>query len=738
VSEPSTRRRADWPVVAAVALTLLTALAGLHTALQGTGWLLASAFVVIVGLAVAAGVRALRVPSVLATLGAGLALVGLVVLISAPQSAFAGVVPTPQTLTEFNRLALGARDELAQQSVPALAGPGLTFLLVVGAAGLTLVFDLLAFVLKVPALVGFQALVLVIVPVLFPNGSLDPVAVLATAAAWLAVLVLTRDERRRPLAATALGAAALVGALAVSVMLPAVPSRALPVAGSGTGVNPVISLGDTLRQGVDEPVLGYASDDDRGQYLRMLTIDEFSGDTWGPSRLATEVFDIDELPDGPAGLGPEVTSASLRTTVRVLGLDTAWLPAPYAATDVEGLTGAWVYEPGTLTISTGSGGTADQEYTVTSLVAAPTAEQLAAGAPPQGLDPYLAIPESLPEVVGATAVEVTAGSSSAYEQAIALQDFFRTDGGFTYSEQAPVSGGYDGASIGILEEFLEVRSGYCTHFASAMTLMARTLGIPARVAVGYLPGSALGDGAFVVTGNDLHAWPELYFEGAGWVRFEPTVSRGELPAWAAGEDPTDPDVPVPSASPRDGAASAAPSDAPSTAPSASSSPSASPLAGGGGGTDADRDAEYAVLLVAGALLVGVVPFLLRTALRARRLALLRDRRRGARPAWDELVATARDLGIDLASGETPRAFAARLAPTAPAAALDALLRGIERDFYGAGGDPAALGPDLVEVTAALRVKAAPAARLLAAVAPRSLVGGRREFQVTTPRPASGR
>src|SRR5690606_28639518 len=74
---------------------------------------------------------------------------------------------------------------------------------------------------------------------------------------------------------------------------------------------------------------------------------------------------------------------------------------------------------------------------------------------------------------------------------------------------------------------------YCEQFAASMAIMARSLGIPARVAVGYMPGSNVGDNTWEVKVHDAHAWPELYFEGFGWIRFEPTPSQqtGSPPSW---------------------------------------------------------------------------------------------------------------------------------------------------------------------------------------------------------------
>ena len=115
------------------------------------------------------------------------------------------------------------------------------------------------------------------------------------------------------------------------------------------------------------------------------------------------------------------------------------------------------------------------------------------------------------------------GSGTAYDKAERLRNWLRT---FTYSLQAP-GDGTDDSSQDVILQFLKERKGYCVQFASAMAVMARILGIPARVAVGFLPGHQDPvTGAWTVTLKDAHAWPELYFQGIGWVRFEPTPASG--------------------------------------------------------------------------------------------------------------------------------------------------------------------------------------------------------------------
>src|SRR5690606_22468525 len=115
--------------------------------------------------------------------------------------------------------------------------------------------------------------------------------------------------------------------------------------------------------------------------------------------------------------------------------------------------------------------------------------------------------------------------------------------------------------------FLDTRQGYCVQFATAMVMMARTEGIPARMAVGFLPGDPQPDGTRAVVASDAHTWPELWIDGMGWTRFEPTPGvRSEAPpayarAQAGGDTepttttvtqtptPTEPEAPAPAPEP---------------------------------------------------------------------------------------------------------------------------------------------------------------------------------------------
>jgi protein-glutamine gamma-glutamyltransferase len=107
-----------------------------------------------------------------------------------------------------------------------------------------------------------------------------------------------------------------------------------------------------------------------------------------------------------------------------------------------------------------------------------------------------------------------------YAAVLALESWFRHRGGFVYDEQPPRVEGPPLVSF-----VTKTKAGYCQHYAGAMAVMLRMLGIPARVAVGFTSGT-LEDGRWVVTDHEAHAWVEVWFAGQGWVPFDPTPGRG--------------------------------------------------------------------------------------------------------------------------------------------------------------------------------------------------------------------
>ncbi len=135
---------------------------------------------------------------------------------------------------------------------------------------------------------------------------------------------------------------------------------------------------------------------------------------------------------------------------------------------------------------------------------------------------YLQIPNDMPARVPALARSVTAGAANPYDQAVQIEAFLR---GLTYDLNVPTVP----PSADLVDAFLfDLRRGYCDYFASAFVMMARSVGLPSRLAVGYASGRMEAPNVWLVSAADAHSWPEVYFEGVGWVAFEPTPARPRL------------------------------------------------------------------------------------------------------------------------------------------------------------------------------------------------------------------
>ncbi|WP_157865309.1 transglutaminase TgpA family protein, partial [Streptomyces prasinopilosus] len=489
--------------------------------------------------------------------------------------------------------------------------------------------------------------------------------------------------------------------------------------GGGTisAVNPLVSLRDSLNVDEDRQVLSVRSEaeDVSDLYLRIVSLDDFDGTTWKPSKRS-----ITTVPDGafptPAGLGTDVEREEIGTRISTAdwyGQD--WLPMPYPPSGVD-IRGNWRYEPVGMTLVGDHGqNTRGLSYQVRSLDVRPTAEQLAkAPAPPAALErDYTELPDSLPAMVSRTAREVTEGAANAYDRAVMLQEYFTLRGGFEYDTEVDVGSGSEG-----IARFLRDKEGFCVHFSFAMASMARSLDIPARVAVGFAPGTPQADGTVAVGLRDAHAWPELYFEGVGWTRFEPTPTRGSTPEYTVPDTPesTLPDPARPSE-----AESSEPSAAPSETDGCSmrqqrldGCPSEAPLATPP--TDGDGPAWYAVpAWVLGGLAVlalPLAPMLWRLRVRSVRLGAHGRSEAGsaahALAVWDEVTDTAWDVGVSPDDSLTPRGAAARLVRLGrlgPEAAASAhrVADAVEQVLYAPRPRPAAgLTDDAHRVAAGLR------------------------------------
>jgi hypothetical protein len=136
---------------------------------------------------------------------------------------------------------------------------------------------------------------------------------------------------------------------------------------------------------------------------------------------------------------------------------------------------------------------------------------------------YLALPESVPRRVRDLAAQITSGQSTPYDRAKAIEAYLRQ---FPYTLEIPAPP----AGRDVADYFLfDLQKGYCDYYATALVVLARAAGLPARLVAGYASGYYDAPAAaYRVTQADAHAWAEIYFTGLGWVEFEPTAGQPEL------------------------------------------------------------------------------------------------------------------------------------------------------------------------------------------------------------------
>ncbi|MGY1855845.1 transglutaminase family protein [Modestobacter sp. SYSU DS0290] len=719
------------PALAAAAAVALGSLA-LAPVFATAGWLPPALLVVLaVGLGgVALRAAAGRMPDPVARrvrplvpLGQLALVLAALTAVFAPGEAFAGVLPTPGSVSELAALLADGTEEIREQATPALPLTGLVALTAVFVALVALAVDLLAVPARQPALGGLGLLVLYCVPVSTITGDVALVAFLGPATGF--ALLLWTDQRTRlttgaragsgsPLGtgtvpALRTGAIALVVGVLLSALVPTLDEGSLAARwgsggnGTGTALDPVAEMRGQLNRPSPVDLLSVRSDGDLG-YLRSVVLDRFTAEGWERSNADGQrsIAGDRSLAPLPGGVAHQQVTAR----ITAVGLDDQFLPVPYSPQTVDvadGDEGNWRFDRAGRTVFGRGTTTAGLVYEVTADRPDPSQADLenAPAAEPgsDGTDRYLELPPLDPAVTDLV-LQLTTQDQSPYERVRAVFDHL-TDrsNGFVYSlSTQPGTSGDD------LADFLERKRGYCEQYAGAMAVLVRAAGVPSRVVLGYTRGAERPDGTRVITSDDAHAWVEVYFPGQGWIPFDPTpidADRAAQLPWAPRADVV---------------------AAETTAPAA---PSAAVPAPAGPTAQLDRDDQYVPLAtpeaaapshgpwlagVAGLLLVLALAALPAVARHRQRLGRLEDGRPAA--LWDELLATATDLGLVVTGTGTTRQLARQLTEQVAGsggtgaggagvdsidAALRVLTRAEERAVYG----PPAPWPADPELRAAL-------------------------------------
>ncbi|NUT44025.1 MAG: DUF4129 domain-containing protein [Thermoactinospora sp.] len=533
----------------------------LYPLLSGGGWFWGSlgAVVVVFGASVLSGKLAL--PAWAAPFVGVLAMLLYITAVFTGTKAWALLFPTTDSIPHLGKLYAAGWTDIQRFAAPVPSNTGVSLLTTTGVGGIAIIVDLMATRLRRAALAGLPLLALVTVPATILSDPIGWPSFIIAALGFTGLLIAdgrerighwgravlvrrtrhatsgprdTADTRGLRLSGKRIGFAAIGVALVLPALVPTMePFQPFTfgVGGSGRGdggnsitiPDPVAGLKGQLQLPEKRTVLTYSNSDNQPRYLRIYSLDVFDGEQFRmtPPKGAPENRTENGPLPRPPGLGDSTPVQEVNTKIQISEEveDLRFLPTPYPASQVRA-DGDWRADVGSLMVFTTEEDASGMEYEVSSIEPKPTPELLAASQPAAAdrVDQkLLELPPGFPQEIRDLADTTTSKAKNQYEAATMIQELF-TDktNGFTYSLQT------QGQNNNALVDFLIYsKTGYCEQYAAAMALLARAVGIPARVAIGYTGGSKVENG-FQVTTADMHAWPELYFEGAGWLAFEPT------------------------------------------------------------------------------------------------------------------------------------------------------------------------------------------------------------------------
>ncbi len=706
-------RLADTALAAVATLMVALPLAELFT--PAPAWVRPSVVLVALVAVTGALLRTVTTTRPLVVAGQALALLEGVSLVHGRGHLWHGLLPTPDTVRALGTILGDAYATVTTYSAPAPADRGTT-LAVSLLLGLTaLATDAVAVTYRSPAVAGLPLLTAYLSSATNTGSGLSAWFVVPPALAWLAMVGRQGVRALRTWGGTAaaggrtdvdpgssfatvgraVGVASLVAAVVLPGLVPHLPTTfiadglARSDRGRGNGsdvrLSTSIDIARDLGDRSTNPVLVYRTSSAEPEPLRVGLLDTYRRGRWQASSNVTFVPLDGRLPGASASPDVPRTTERIEVSSTAIGVPQVAMPANPLGSPFP--TGSWrVTGDGLVELTAPVDG-----YTVEYQQLSPTPEQFGAtpgGGAPDSAD--LALEPGSEQRIRQLLGEITGSGDSPLEIATGIQDYLRGPS-FTYSEELvdDTAGGQRPEEP--LLRFLDSKRGYCVQFSSAMIMLSRAAGIPARMALGFLPGSVDGDDR-VVRVNDAHAWPELYFPEVGWVRFEPTpgVRSGLAPPYTReASNPSNPQVPTagPSASSTTGDSTRPQTDVPLDVPQ--------DVGGTGSGTGALELVRRNLATLGGVLAVLVLGALTPLGAwlarrRARRRA--RDDAERAEAEWQTLLLRLGDIGIVPGDGDTPRQASRRLGRAAyltpeEDAALGRVVATLEQARYARPGSP---------------------------------------------------
>lgn len=594
--------------------------------------------------------------------------VGLILVFFTHHSSLFGFIPTADSFHTLGQLISEGAATAQNKVAPIIPTVGTTFLLTVSTLPIAVLVDECAFTNR-PAMAGLALLALFAIATAVDKRTISAPYVALVAITYFTLVIAARVlQRQKTHQASQLGAFAGVTGTAAACMVALVGGLIVPslftlpkggLVGSsetrspGPQVARSTDLAGQLKLKTPIPLLTVTTTDPSPYYLRTAVLEDWTPKGWLQLQPHASTVMLTIMPPPPQSVAA-VTSV---TNVQVLRYNDNLVPMYSVPTSLN-IGGDYSFDSDTSVVfSESQVSLAGQSYDFKSTRLTPTADQLrAAGnsAPPELRAANLQAMKNIDPLVTSLVTKLTGNIAGNYDKIIAIENFFADPANqFLYSFDVPA-----GPTADPLANFLTNRRGFCEQYASAMASMLRASGVPARVAVGYTRGVPASGTSTKVTTDDAHAWVEAYFDGIGWVPFDPTpIGQRANPQ------------PYELQSAQTGLPNAAGGAAvSSSAPPSAVVPSAAPDQIGNPAADAAqlRSARTRTwLLVAMVALIIVLATLIpagrRSRTRSARMKSIRgvDPRASAQAAWSEICATAADFARPPTPGETMRLCARR-------------------------------------------------------------------------------
>ncbi|MGO1049868.1 transglutaminase family protein [Crossiella sp. CA198] len=558
------------PVVpSAAGLAVLTAATSLSGVISGMRWLVFVAVTVAVIVGTGIALRSVRTPTPLVALGQ---FAGLLCFLTAvfTRSGILVVLPGPGALGDLLGVLRQAMAQVQTGVAPVTATAAMLCLVCVALGLVAIVVDTLAVAAAAPAASGLVLLCVFAVPASLADELLPWWSFAAGAAGFALLLVIDERQRHRlwrgrlglpalrsgdgsaPAAAGVAASAVAIALVAGAVLTMVGTAGRLPGGGAADstasiGLNTFTSLRGQLERDSSIELFRVRGLPEKPPYLRVTTLSKFD---------TARGFEVDSRLDnqstrGELAMPPGTTrqrllaeGRPLQVEIEAIGYLDPWLPVYGVPMQLANISEDWNYDPGAGIVHAPSKRQAGKylqsavlpEPSIESMRAAPGGRSRTAGLIGERYFEHNVDPQ-----VESLARNITRNAGTDYDKAVAIRHFLAQSGGFKYQLRTAGTGQGDP----LVDFLFNGKTGYCEQFASSMAAMLRSVGVPSRVAVGFTPGYN-NSGYYSITTNDAHAWVEVFFNGVGWIQFDPTPlpdSRGSTGTY---EQPT-PGAPTSSA-----------------------------------------------------------------------------------------------------------------------------------------------------------------------------------------------